>query len=78
MLYEIQTFFGGVGNITFNKDTVNYLVQDVKSLTNVIIPHFVKYPLITQKRADFELFKLIVELMSHKAHLTTRRIASSG
>jgi len=29
-----------------------------------------KYPLITQKRSDYELFKQAVELMKQKEHLT--------
>lgn len=41
----------------------------ISDLTNVIIPPFVKYPFLTQKRADFLLFKLIVELMNNKLHL---------
>lgn len=36
----------------------------------MIIPHFLKYPLLSQKRADFELFKSIVELMERKEHQT--------
>jgi hypothetical protein len=28
------------------------------------------YPLLTQKRADFQLFKLIVDLINNKEHLT--------
>lgn len=36
----------------------------------MIIDHFNKYPLITQKRADFELFKQIVDLMNRQEHLT--------
>lgn len=39
-------------------------------MINVIIPHFVKYPLLTQKRADFELFKSIVEMLHRKEHLS--------
>ena len=50
--------------------SVIYSVQSIKDLTNVIIPHFLKYPLLSQKRADFELFKSIVELMVHKEHQT--------
>ena len=42
----------------------------LKDLINVIIPHFDKYPLITHKRADFELFKSVVNLMIHGEHLT--------
>jgi hypothetical protein len=45
-------------------------VSYLKDLVNVIIPHFDKYPLISQKRADFELFKRIVELVDSKEHLT--------
>ena len=36
----------------------------------VIIPHFDKYPLVTQKLADYILFKEIVSLMKNKEHLT--------
>ena len=35
----------------------------------VIIPHFEKYPLLTEKQTDFELFKEIVTMMSKKEHL---------
>jgi hypothetical protein len=71
LLEEIQSFFG-VGKISIGKtrDTVAYSVKSIKDLTNVIIPHFLKYPLITKKRADFLLFKMVVELMNKKEHLT--------
>lgn len=36
----------------------------------MIIDHFDKYPLLTQKQADFKLFKQVVELMNRKEHLT--------
>jgi hypothetical protein len=39
-------------------------------MINIIIPHFDKYPLITQKRADFILFKSIIEVMKKGEHLT--------
>lgn len=37
---------------------------------DVVIPHFTKYPLLTQKQADFSLFKAAVELVSNKEHLS--------
>lgn len=40
----------------------------------VIIEHFDKYPLITQKQANFELFKQVVQMLSHKEHLTPEGI----
>lgn len=36
----------------------------------MIIPHFYKYPPITQKLADYILFKEIVYMMKNKEHLT--------
>jgi len=71
LLKEIQSFFG-VGNITIRKKdgSVFYTVQSIKDLTNVIIPHFLKYPLLSKKRADFLLFKAIVDLMNIGKHLT--------
>ena len=70
MLKKIHLFFG-VGNINVNetKNMVYYRVGSISQITNVIIPHFDKYPLITQKRADFLLFKQCVYLLNLKAHL---------
>jgi LAGLIDADG endonuclease len=47
-----------------------YSVSSVKDLTNIIIPHFKKYTLLTQKAADFLLFTKIVEIMTKKEHLS--------
>jgi hypothetical protein len=33
-------------------------------MSNVIIPHFDKYPLITQKKADYLLFKQAINLLN--------------
>lgn len=75
LLRDMETYFG-VGRIYSDivhkkgkNKTVCYSVESVQDLINVIIPHFVKYPLLTQKAADFILFKQVVELMSHKEHL---------
>lgn len=37
----------------------NYSVKSVKDVYSIIIPHFIKYQILTQKQADFELFKAI-------------------
>jgi hypothetical protein len=66
----IKAYFGGVGGIfKHGKDSILYYVSSFKDLP-VVIDHFDKYPLITQKRADFELFKKVVDLMNRKEHLT--------
>jgi len=72
LLKQIQSFFG-VGTIIISKTTTSviYRVADLKQLIEVIIPFFFdKYPLLSQKRADFELFKTVEDLMAHKEHMT--------
>lgn len=73
LLEKIQLFFGGIGDITIRKkdNTVYFTVKSVKDLMNVIIPHFSKYHLLTEKQTDFKLFKEIVTMMSKKQHLNT-------
>jgi hypothetical protein len=55
LLFKIKSFFGGVGNIHMDKvnNTYVYGVTSIQDIINVIIPHINKYPLLTQKRADF-------------------------
>jgi hypothetical protein len=73
LLYRIQSFFG-VGNTYVGNNSASYEVKSLKDLINVILPHFDRYPLITQKHADFLLFKSIVLLMSEKEHTTMKGI----
>ena len=53
-----------------NKNSVQYRVGSLKDINEKIIPHFEKYPLISQKKADFILFKKIINLINNKEHLT--------
>jgi hypothetical protein len=69
LLKSLQAYFGGVGRIS-GSDVVSYRVENISSLINSIITHLDKYPLQTQKKADYELFKRIVILMDKKQHLT--------
>jgi hypothetical protein len=68
LLKKIQLFFG-VGKIYVYGSTAYYKVISIKDLA-AIIDHFDKYPLITQKYADFILFKMIVEIINRKEHLS--------
>jgi len=70
LLLKIQAFFGGIGSIGQTGDMVHFSVSSVKDLVNIIIPHFNTYFLLTQKAADFLLFKAIVGLVEKKAHLS--------
>jgi hypothetical protein len=69
VLYSIQRFFGGVGNVTQHGDAAIYQVISIKDLA-CIIEHFNNFPLKTQKYADFLLFKAIFDIVSKKEHLT--------
>jgi hypothetical protein len=61
----------GVGGIYQNgkNNSVQIVINSLSGL-KVIIDHFDKYPLITQKRADYLLFKMGVDLIKNKEHLT--------
>jgi hypothetical protein len=54
-VYKIQAFFGGIGSITFSGKTVSFNVTKLDDIINVIIPHFIKYPLQSAKSIDFQL-----------------------
>ena len=70
LLALFQKHFG-VGKISYEtgRDVVQYRVSSQKDLLK-IINHFEKYPLITQKLADYKLFKQAFELVQRKEHLT--------
>jgi hypothetical protein len=69
LLEQIRSYFG-VGRIySHGKNSITYVVDTASDL-EAIINHFEKYPLITQKRADYELFKQIVLMVLNKEHHT--------
>jgi len=65
-----------VGNIVkrSNRNSATYCVQNIKDLTNVIIPHFNKYSLLTQKKADFILFSRCIDTLLNNLHLDIKDI----
>jgi len=68
ILEQIKNYYG-VGYITkHGPNTIQYRVKSVKDL-EVIINHFEKYPLITQKLGDYILFKMAFDLIKAKEHL---------
>lgn len=59
------------GTIRFRKDGVGYLeVRSLAAIQLVVIPFYDRYQLKSKKKADFEIFKSIVSLVSAKRHLT--------
>lgn len=67
LLKKIQSFWGGIGNIIENENSISLKIY-LRDL-NVLIDHFDKFTLSTQKQADFKLFKRAVELIKNKYHL---------
>jgi hypothetical protein len=69
LLEQIQLFFG-VGKISkLGAESVQFRVYALEDL-KVIIHHFDKYPLLTNKQSDYLLFKEVVSLMQEGKHLT--------
>nr|YP_009568431.1 LAGLIDADG endonuclease [Drechslerella brochopaga]QBL02513.1 LAGLIDADG endonuclease [Drechslerella brochopaga] len=68
LLEKLQSYFG-VGLIKIQtKDSLQFIVQSIKDL-EIIINHFDKYPLITQKSSDYLLFRQAFQLVKNKKHL---------
>lgn len=67
---QIQKFFGDKGKVsTINtRSTVEFRVNTLGGLLNVIIPHFEKYNLITNKHSDLVILKQIILLISKILH----------
>jgi len=74
LLERIQFYFGVGSIVKLGSQAIIFRVESVKDL-KVIINHFEKYPLITQKRADYELFKLAYNIIINKEHLTQEGLA---
>ena len=71
ILEAIQNYFNGIGSIFIEekRNSVKYRVASFKDIS-LIMEHLDKYPLITQKLADYLLFKQAMGLINCKAHLT--------
>lgn len=77
MLQRIQAYFGGAGRIsTGGRETLSYKINSHSEIKEWVLPHFDKYPLITEKQADYLLFREAVKLVSKKVHLTTEGISN--
>ena len=72
ILYEIKSFFG-VGAVYHRSDRKRstYKVTNINYINEFIIPHFINYPLISKKHADFLLWSKVVNIILNKNHLTS-------
>lgn len=57
-----------MGKIYKYKNILKFRVESIKEL-KVIVNHFDNFPLITNKRADYELFRKTYDIVLSKEHL---------
>lgn len=69
LIRKIKEFFNEEGSISIDNRFVYYSISNLKNIQELIIPHFIKYPLITQKQSDFILWKNIIKLINNDKHL---------
>ncbi len=70
-LLKVKRYFG-CGKIYSHKrrNVAEFVVDNNKDLLNIIIPHFLKYPLVLDKLHSFNLFVFIVNALINKTHQT--------
>ena len=52
----------------YSDQTLKYEIRSLDDLINKVIPHFEKYPLLSQKQKDFKFFKQVCLLMQRNLH----------
>ena len=67
----LQKYFK-CGGVRFSKRDQNYKyeVRSIDDLMKIIIPHFVKFPLLTSKKDEFKRFEEICNLIYSNHHLS--------
>jgi hypothetical protein len=74
-LLNMVKYFFNCGVLYYGKDnTVAFTVQDFSSFKNIIIPHFLKYPLRGTKYLDFMSLKKAFDIIDKKEHLSKEGI----
>ena len=74
LLYKIQSFFKGISVVSKHntRNSVRYSIVKFNDLFNIIVPHFVKYPLQSSKKHNFDLWKDCAYMVYRKEHLTLK------
>ncbi len=74
LLHALKSYFG-CGVVRSNHgDRLAYRVRSQKHLFERIVPFFVKHPLKTKKRLDFQKFRRVLLIMEAGDHLTPQGI----
>lgn len=71
LLIKLKNYLGVGSIVSHGSTTIRFKISSIKDMI-ALIYHCDKYPLISQKRADYELFRQAYELMKVKAHLSEK------
>jgi len=72
VLHALKKYFGcGVVRVNHD-DRYELRIRSLNHINEIVIPHFNKYPLITQKKFDFIKFRNIIKLMNENKHITSK------
>lgn len=69
LLIRLKNYFGVGSIVKHGANSLQYRIVSIKDLA-ILISHCDNYPLTSQKRIDYELFKIAYNLMLDKLHLT--------
>jgi LAGLIDADG endonuclease len=69
VLYALQAYFG-CGSIRRDRSdkTLKWETRRLDDLVGRVVPHFIRYPLLSAKRLDFERFAFVCRIMADGAH----------
>ena len=69
VLHALRAYFG-CGSIRPDRSdrTLKWETRRLDELVGRVIPHFIRYPLLSGKRLDFERFAVICWMMTRNAH----------
>ncbi len=76
LIKDLKNFFG-CGGIRFSKSdrTYKFEVRSISDLLKKVIPHFDEYPLVGEKKKDFEIFKKICTMVRSNLHLSKKHLS---
>src|SRR5436305_12024956 len=80
VLYALQAYFG-CGSIRPDRSdkTLKWETRKLDDLVERVVPHFIRYPLLSAKHLDFERFAFVCRLMAdgeHRSRLGLLQIVS--
>jgi hypothetical protein len=69
VLYALQAYFG-CGSIRPDRSdrTLKWETRKLDKLVERVVPHFIRYPLLSAKQLDFERFAFVCRLMAGGEH----------